>query len=308
MSVDSASDRQDISDHYEGWVEELDRVLLALSAQVSSATRESIDGIKQSVAIVCRFLEVSSISESAIFRHDMANKLQILKGYADEFDVLAIRITERDILVKLINACNELHTIFKRVRQSLEQPNACEFVNISISLRETLKDCLQGDTLVEGQWTVGEPSYSHEKGTWNYKVVRESSGSQYTELELDLEKDIEVWTHSGLILQAVLNIVKNSYLHNQELSYISIQVHLMRDKEADSAVIRISDNGKGIEDPSSVFNSGYTTGGESHSGLGLAELPEKLQAVGASITCRNIDESGREAEFTITLPTHQPSQ
>lgn len=101
--------------------------------------------------------------------------------------------------------------------------------------------------------------------------------------------------------QVMVNILSNAQdaLAEAEEKRISVQL----ETTGTDAVLRISDTGPGIPDPSRVFEPFYTTkelGASKGLGLGLSISYGLVGSFGGELSCANREEGG--AEFTIRLP------
>ncbi|WP_193182203.1 sensor histidine kinase [Nisaea sediminum] len=101
--------------------------------------------------------------------------------------------------------------------------------------------------------------------------------------------------------QVVVNILSNAQdaLVDAEEKLISVEI----ETDGADAVLRISDTGPGIPDPSRVFEPFYTTkelGASKGLGLGLSISYGLVGSFGGELSCANREEGG--AVFTIRLP------
>ncbi|WP_420405687.1 sensor histidine kinase [Nisaea sp.] len=112
-----------------------------------------------------------------------------------------------------------------------------------------------------------------------------------------------VWVLGGEIRlqQVMVNILSNAQdaLSEAERKCIAVEMETV----GNDAVLRISDTGPGIPDPSRVFEPFYTTkelGASKGLGLGLSISYGLVGNFGGELSCENRDEGG--AVFTIRLP------
>ncbi len=99
------------------------------------------------------------------------------------------------------------------------------------------------------------------------------------------------------------NILKNAQDYSPEGSTISLRTRL----EDNSAVVVISDNGKGIDKQDvelifKPFHRGYSGRNQGGMGLGLSSAASIIRSHGGTIEYR--DRIGGGAQFAITLPLH----
>ena len=146
--------------------------------------------------------------------------------------------------------------------------------------------------------------------------ARKIDDSQLTIKAAYEAKDCEITCVSTEIEKALANIIDNAFCEvikkfahsGEKKPIVSGQpvVNITTENQANSLLIRIKDNGRGIkpEDLSQIFDSFWTTkpSGEGM-GLGLYIAKEIIEQHGGNITVES--EPGAWTEFTVTLPLSQ---
>ncbi|MDN3682912.1 hybrid sensor histidine kinase/response regulator [Vibrio tapetis subsp. quintayensis] len=138
------------------------------------------------------------------------------------------------------------------------------------------------------------------------KVVNSLSpainGARHT-VEVQGEKDIELYTVPGVLSQIITNLTMNSIYHayeEEEQGNILISI----EKQQDKVSLIYRDDGKGMEKSVSqmIFEPFFTTKrGSGGSGLGMYLVYNLVnQTLGGSISCHS--EPGDGTEFTLVFP------
>lgn len=116
------------------------------------------------------------------------------------------------------------------------------------------------------------------------------------------EQPVTVNMDAMLIEQVIMNLMDNSVHHGKTTSKISVRVTT----ENGSAVIRVSDDGQGIDPKiiSEIFKGQLDPDDSSRfRGIGLAVCKTIISAHGGEISAANLPEGG--AEFKFTLPMEE---
>jgi signal transduction histidine kinase len=148
----------------------------------------------------------------------------------------------------------------------------------------------------------GEPAAPVELGEVVQAVVRTASSELRTaSARVDLRGPLWVLGHRGELVDVVLNLVVNAVQARDESRPNTIGIELYRENQ--SAVIRVSDSGKGIV-PSHLkrlFEPFFTTKAPGEgTGLGLSLARKIILAHGGSIDVSS--ELGVGTTFTVRLP------
>ncbi len=124
---------------------------------------------------------------------------------------------------------------------------------------------------------------------------------QQVDIILQLEELPDILIDIHRMRQVMVNLVKNSLEALEDQDQPRILTISTQHTDMDEILIRIVDNGPGIEDAllPEIFDP-YVSNKTKGSGLGLAIVKKIIQEHSASISVRNSDERG--AIFTILLP------
>lgn len=140
-------------------------------------------------------------------------------------------------------------------------------------------------------------------------VQRMSSfaAEKHIDLKVCINEAIELWGDADRLREMVRNLIDNAIKYSPSGS--SVQVQLAR-KNADVAVIAVSDNGPGIgdEDLPHIFKRFYRSetfrSRESGSGLGLSIVEQVARLHQGKVRVESTP--GKGSTFTIELPLNQP--
>ncbi|WP_296047833.1 ATP-binding protein [uncultured Alteromonas sp.] len=125
----------------------------------------------------------------------------------------------------------------------------------------------------------------------------------------DVTFDGVLYTHSGLIEQVLVNIIKNAVQAMEAAHTAEPAIHISAAQQGAMLQIRIRDNGPGMtaETQQKIFEPFFTTKaiGEG-TGLGLSVVYNIMQRLDGTIDC--VSEPGAYTEFTLLLPLKQEEQ
>lgn len=115
------------------------------------------------------------------------------------------------------------------------------------------------------------------------------------------DKPVVVMCNDGKIKQVLINLLRNAAHATDDHHPAQITVEVS--EQNDFGVIRVSDNGCGIqlENMEKIWEPLFTTNQDSGTGLGLDICKKIVAAHNGRIECDNLPESG--AAFTVGLPT-----
>jgi signal transduction histidine kinase len=124
---------------------------------------------------------------------------------------------------------------------------------------------------------------------------------RHVSLDLELDPDLPpVFADRVQLQQLVMNLMLNAFEALEPVTGRPKQLSVRSTRaEDDHAVIQISDNGIGLEDPVTAFQPFVTTKPEGL-GLGLAICRSIVAAHGGSLSAER--NTGFGATFTVTLP------
>lgn len=136
------------------------------------------------------------------------------------------------------------------------------------------------------------------------EVNQTSAARKSITLEADLSHAGQVTADEELLLRAIDNLINNAVKYTQPGGHVRVEAA----PDAAGLRIRVCDNGQGLdaEDLRRAFHrfetlSARPTGGESSTGLGLANVREIVEAHGGTITADSPGR-GQGAVFAIYLP------
>lgn len=120
-------------------------------------------------------------------------------------------------------------------------------------------------------------------------------------LDFSVEEAIgEVDGEERSLYRALLNLIKNAIeACDKEQSVIALKV---KNKDKDTYVITVSDNGQGMTDEvkAKLFQAFFSTKGERGTGLGVMIVNKTIKAHGGKIEIESV--SGKGTTFILTLP------
>lgn len=118
------------------------------------------------------------------------------------------------------------------------------------------------------------------------------------ELSLSCPDNANVLIDENKFLACVINIIKNAIEAIEEKGEINITEEIIENR----VVVKISNNGKPIENEKDIFKEGFTTK-SSGSGLGLAICKKQLEAQNASL--KLLKSTSDLTEFEIIVPIYK---
>jgi PAS domain S-box-containing protein len=197
-----------------------------------------------------------------ITRHDIINKLSIIKGYEQ---------VAEDISIK--HECKEMKVPLERIREATD---------VIVRQLDLTRDYEALGTQ-EAEWIdIGS-------------IIR--NAASLVELKgIDLQTDVELWEAfwDPLVIKSFENILENTLRHGGDVSMVSVSF----DVKNGEGILIIEDDGVGIEDhrKESIFERGEGD----HFGYGLYLVREIFRVTGSDI--RECGERGVGARFEIVLP------
>ena len=179
--------------------------------------------------------------------------------------------------------------------------------------QEALSSLQRIDDLIERMSVITKQLKSHARKVSDSLVqidLREVVTNSIAIMELNLKQniitiDLNLGKTEVLVLgdpirleQVLINLIRNSLDAVKEESKPMIEISLLIQE---NAILRISDNGNGIEDLDSLFEPFYTTKDAGDGlGLGLSISSSIITDYGGRLTARNSETKG--AIFEIELP------
>jgi len=123
-------------------------------------------------------------------------------------------------------------------------------------------------------------------------------------METDIEDGIMCSYNASLISRAIFNLLQNAYRYGKENGYVRLSLK----REDGNAILRVSDNGRGIaaEDLDKIWQRFWqadASRGNGGSGLGLAMVKEIADLHGGSVAVKSTE--GKGSEFSFIIPAQQ---
>ena len=123
-------------------------------------------------------------------------------------------------------------------------------------------------------------------------------------METDIEDGIMCSYNASLISRVIFNLLQNAYRYGKEDGIVRLSLK----REDGSAVLRVSDNGRGIaaEDIDKIWQRFWqadSSRGNGGSGLGLAMVKEIADLHGGSVAVKST--VGKGSEFSFSIPAQQ---
>jgi PAS domain S-box-containing protein len=206
---------------------------------------------------------------SHLLAHDLRNMLQVIEGYAE---ILAEKAPEHKELAE---------KIILPAKQSLQT---------IADLRELMKaETEKTSTIDLNQYITSateEVASIFPESTFNLHLPKET-------LKVKGNKSLK---------RVIYNLLHNAAVHNKGKA----NVNLTLEKQNNTAVITIADDGRGIEEQlmPSIFQQGVRGTDSNGTGLGLYVVKQLTERFGGTIKAENSEEGG--AVFTLHLPLSTP--
>jgi two-component system sensor histidine kinase HydH len=139
------------------------------------------------------------------------------------------------------------------------------------------------------------------------ETARQQAEKKNILLGLQLDADIDsVALDADRIAEAVLNVILNA-IDAVDPNKGNIAVATQADSANNQVIIKVSDNGPGIEDTQVIFEPFHTTNLKKGTGLGLSIAKKIIEEHSGKINAESTP--GYGATFTIRLPIQkQPSE
>jgi len=123
-------------------------------------------------------------------------------------------------------------------------------------------------------------------------------------METDIEDGIMCSYNASLISRVIFNLLQNAYRYGKENGFVRLSLK----REGGNAILKVSDNGRGIaaEDLDKIWQRFWqadASRGNGGSGLGLAMVKEIADLHGGSVAVKST--VGKGSEFSFSIPAQQ---
>jgi signal transduction histidine kinase len=134
-------------------------------------------------------------------------------------------------------------------------------------------------------------------------TIRPQADQQHATLVIQADEHLKsVPIDADQIQDAIINLLINA-LEAVESKTGRIVVQTESDEISQQAILRVSDNGKGIDNPDQIFTPFYSTKSNAGAGLGLTIAKNIIESHHGTIQAQNLDEG---SVFTVRIPLEQP--
>ncbi|OUJ18387.1 Signal transduction histidine kinase containing REC and PAS domain [Methanonatronarchaeum thermophilum] len=245
--------------------------LLATTSTYSNPkTQNKIDGtiiVYQDITNIRRIEEREKLIHS-IMRHDLKNKIQIIKGYLGLIEEQQNTTKTKKYLNKTQKALNESQTIIQKVRtlRKTETNQKIQPLNLQKTIKKSIK--IHRQQLKEK----------------NIKIKNQTQ---------------EIYAMADPMLeQAISNLIENSIKHADPT-----EIKIKTQETPNNIKIKYQDNGKGIPDKQKqkVFHKGYS-GQNRSTGLGLHLTKKIIEGYNGQIKLKDTPTGGAEFQIKLKKP------
>jgi len=229
----------------------------------------------------------------------VTSNLTELKRYVAAYDAAIAELSQVGLSA---GAAERVRALLGRSDVAFARREASNAIAESLQGMERIRQIVSNLRSLARRDQSGEPAAPVELGEVVQAVVRTASSELRTAAaRIDLRGPLWVLGHRGELVDVVLNLVVNAVQARDDSRPNSIAIELHRENQ--SAVIRVSDSGKGIV-PSHLkrlFEPFFTTKAPGEgTGLGLSLARKIILAHGGSIDVSS--ELGVGTTFTVRLP------
>jgi len=229
----------------------------------------------------------------------VTSNLTELKRYVAAYEAAIAEVTELSLQAGL---ADRVRAVLARSDVAFARREAANAIGESLQGMERVRQIVANLRSLARRDQLGEPAAAVELGDVVRAVVRTAAAElRSTAARVELRGPAWVIGHRGEIVDVVLNLVVNAVQAREEGRPNHVSIELFR--EGSSAVLRVSDTGRGIS-PSHMkrlFEPFFTTKAPGEgTGLGLSLARKIVLAHGGSIDVAS--DLGEGSSFTVRLP------
>ncbi len=230
----------------------------------------------------------------------VSSNLTELKRYIAAYEAAIAEMSEVALQAGL---ADRVRALLARSDVAFARREAASAISESLQGMERVRQIVANLRSLARRDQAGEPATPVELGEVVNAVVRTAAAElRAAAARVDVRGPVHVLGHRGELVDVVLNLVVNAVQARDEGHPNHVSIELLR--EGSSAVVRVSDSGRGIT-PSHMkrlFEPFFTTKGPGEgTGLGLSLARKIVLAHGGSIDVAS--ELGEGSTFTVRLPT-----
>ncbi len=202
----------------------------------------------------------------SLLRHDLGNKLQVIRGYIDLLEDYDLPEEVEEYLSLSLNGVESGMDIIEKVR--------------TLRKAQDKEDIGEIDVILPLEKAVEE--------------VKDLAEDENIEIFVECEKEHCKVKGGSLLNRVFSNILENSVQHSD-----GSEIHIKGGSEGEKVQCIIEDDGKGIpdEEKEKIWDRGYTTDEDGGTGLGMFLVKTLVNTYGGSIELEDSDLGG--AKFVI---------
>ena len=210
--------------------------------------------------------------KARVIAHEIKNQLSICDLYSE----IIRKHTESNNIEGIQVALKSINKALKMANNSLISLKAKEVCKLEIlSLKELI------DTAVE--------------------LSQVYLDGKNIEFQIENSEDVQILADSDKLIAVIINLVKNAseaFSIEEDALKNGKYIKIRTDRDENSAIIYVSNNADGIENPEKIFNEGFSTK-QTGSGLGLWICKKSIEEMAGELELSRSTED--YTEFTITL-------
>jgi len=232
----------------------------------------------------------------------VSSNLTELKRYVAAYEAAIAEMTE---LAMQAGLADRMRALLARSDVAFARREAAGAIQESLSGMERIRQIVANLRSLARRDQAGEPAAPVDLAEVVQAVVRTASSDlRAASARVDVRGPVHVLGHRGELVDVVLNLVVNAVQAREEGRPNEVAISLWR--EGSSAVVRVSDTGRGISAShmKRLFEPFFTTKAPGEgTGLGLSLARKIVLAHGGSIDVSS--ELGVGSTFSVRLPAHE---